>query len=231
MRLHRFITPFKQIGETITINHEPAVHQMMRVFRMRIGDRVIVCDNSYTDYVCKITDRDDMSVTLHIEAKNNIEPDGRELIIALALIKKESFEYALEKMTEVGVTKIIPIITKRTVKTGFRRERYEDILREATEQSGRGKVPELSDPIELTSLVQISFDGIQMAADFSQQHIDELISPHDTGRMVYIGPEGGWDDTERLLFEKYQISSVSLGNTVLRAETAATIAAWCTKNR
>lgn len=230
MRLHRFITEFQRQGNELIISDPKTIHQIVKVFRMRTGDRLIICDNAYTDYVCQITDRDGQSLTVVLENSNSLPIDTRDIIIALAMIKKESFEYALEKMTEVGVTKIIPIITKRTVKTGFRRERCEDILREATEQSGRGKVPELSDPIDLETVLEQPHNGTMMTADFSDTRIGDVMNIKDHARMIYIGPEGGWDDRERELFKQHGVVAVSLGNTVLRAETAAVVAGWCTKN-
>lgn len=238
MRLHRFITEFKKIGNEIIISDEKTLHQILKVFRMRVGDSIIVCDDDYHDFICEISDRTNNTLTCIISNEKQRETDTRKIIIALAMIKKESFEYALEKMTEVGVTDVIPLITKRTVKIGFRRERYEDILREATEQSGRGKTPKLHEPISLQDYLDQS-QGLQLVADVADEGDDtspgknapkEHFSPDDTARTVFIGPEGGWDETERALFTKHHIPKVSFGSSVLRAETAAMIAGWYTKN-
>jgi 16S rRNA (uracil1498-N3)-methyltransferase len=238
MRLHRFITTFTKIGNDIVISDEKALHQLFKVFRMRVGDSLIICDNDYRDVVCEITERTHTSVTCRIVEEKNIVPDTRKIIIALAMIKKESFEYALEKMTEVGVTDIVPLMTKRTVKIGFRRERYEDILREATEQSGRGKIPKLHEPISLQDYLDQS-QGLRLVADVvdaddgtrpGKNAPKEHFSPDDTARTILIGPEGGWDEAERSLFTKHHIPKVSFGSSVLRAETAAMIAGWYTKN-
>lgn len=239
MRLHRFITEFKKNGNEIIISDEKTLHQILKVFRMRVGDHIIVCDNDYHDFICEITDRTNTTLICMVSEEQQLEPDTRKIIIALAMIKKESFEYALEKMTEVGVTDIVPLITKRTVKIGFRRERYEDILREATEQSGRGKTPVLHEPQDLNDFLGSDYEGVRLVADLDDEYggispgknaPKEHFSPDDTVRTIFIGPEGGWDETERMLFDKYHISKVSFGSSVLRAETAAMIAGWYTKN-
>jgi 16S rRNA (uracil1498-N3)-methyltransferase len=133
-------------------------------------------------------------------------------------------ELVLQKCTEIGVTNFIPMFTERTVKFGWKRDRAEKIVAEATEQSGWADMPQIQEPEQLNKILEkfkkdrenldglcvLDFDGTTLSS------VKHLISV-DT---VFIGPEGGFTDKERNLFKKYNIKTISLGPNTLRAETA-----------
>lgn len=140
-----------------------------------------------------------------------------------SILKKENFEWVVQKATEIGVSVIVPVLTKRTVKTGLNFERLNKIAREATEQSGRGTVPKIRQVVDFT-------DAIKMRKDFGQALILEQTSTGEpeidqVGSVaILIGPEGGWEEDEISMALDDGWGAWSLGRTTLRAETAAIVA-------
>jgi 16S rRNA (uracil1498-N3)-methyltransferase len=227
MRLHRFYTT-ETIGlqKKITINSAEMVNQIRRVFRLKSGDMVIIFDGSGSDYECRIADFGKESITLDVDtsSRSRFMPE-RKITLCAAIVKKDTFEWIVEKATELGVTKIIPIMAERSEKKNLNEMRLNKIAIEASEQSGRGNVPVIHPIMSLTeSLGWVNKKSIS-AVVF---HTDGGTSAREyiTGegfsnlQEVFIGPEGGWSPEELELFHKDNIPVVTLGNQVLRAETA-----------
>ncbi len=150
------------------------------------------------------------------------------LTLLLAIFKFDRMEWAIEKCTELGVSRIVPIITRRTdahlaAAAVKRAERWRRIARQAAEQSRRAAPPEIAEPIKLQEAVaQPAALRIVLAESERQTLLTDLLSSHEQGEIALaIGPEGGWTEDELNLFQKSGWSAASLGSTVLRAETAA----------
>jgi 16S rRNA (uracil1498-N3)-methyltransferase len=148
---------------------------------------------------------------------------AREVTVALAIFKFDRFEWAIEKLTELGVTRIVPVVAQRTdahlVKAAEKRaERWRRIAHEASQQSRR-----LAEPVieEAVALKKLSADGRKILLSENEESV-ALANVVGIGPVTLaIGPEGGWTaDEERYLVEQGW-QSASLGSTVLRAETAA----------
>ncbi len=220
MRLHRFYTKEK-IGNNseIEISEERIVHQVRNVFRLGVGDRVIVFDGSGFDFESEIIKIDKKVLLLTVLKKEKVFVPEKKLTLFMSVIKKENFELVCEKATELGVTEIIPIVTERTLMKNLNRERIEKILVEASEQCGRGDVPELG---ELVNLQDVIFNTENLlVADFGGVAISNI--PDSKFYNLLIGPEGGWSEEDRKKFKEKKVNIVTLGETVLRAETAAIV--------
>jgi 16S rRNA (uracil1498-N3)-methyltransferase len=152
-----------------------------------------------------------------------------KITLALAVFKFDRMEWAIEKCTELGVARIVPVIAQRTdvhlaAATTKRTERWRRIARQAAEQSRRALPPEIAAPIELPETLALPGDVRIVLAESEQQALlrDVLESlPQEAGIVLAVGPEGGWTTDELQGFHQAGWTSASLGRTVLRAETAA----------
>ncbi len=239
MKLHRFIIN-AALSSSIRIRDKELANQIQSVLRLKEGDRLVVCDGSMHEAEAIITSlgKDAVEISLGEIRRNTVEAE-RKVILYLSILKGEHFEMALEKATECGVAEIVPLITDRTVKQGVREDRAQKILKEAAEQSGRGKVPLLHAARSLS-------DGIQHAelANTVNFFFHETGEPLPMLRSVtlptdsigvFIGPEGGWSGQELVFVEKKimegrNLKVVTLGKRTLRAETAAIVATYDSVN-
>ncbi|MDD5165667.1 MAG: RsmE family RNA methyltransferase [Candidatus Pacebacteria bacterium] len=230
MRLHRFYI-LETIGSknVIILDSVDVVHQIRKVFRLKKGNLLIIFDGSGSDYTCGIEDFRDETIVLGVRevSKSRFMPE-RDVYLYAALVKKDTFEWIVEKATELGVTKIIPILAERTEKKAVNEERLKKIVIEASEQSGRGSVPEIAAVISLKEAVvelQAKNESLDTRVRMLSFHTDaELFTRVDLGEVeplaCFIGPEGGWSPDEIDLFHKNKIPVKSIGDQVLRAETA-----------
>lgn len=148
---------------------------------------------------------------------------GREITLVLAVFKFDRLEWAIEKVTELGVTRIIPVIAQRTdahlAKAAEKRaERWRRIAHEASQQSRRSAEPEIADPILIKKL---DVTGIRIVMSESEKNIPLHEVVVDGPLTLAIGPEGGWSPAEEEWFRQNGWQAASLGATILRAETAA----------
>jgi 16S rRNA (uracil1498-N3)-methyltransferase len=227
VRLNRFFVEYKIKGDKIVVEDDDFMNQIRNVLRMNSGDKVILCDGSGKEVLAEIESLDKASVNLKfIEVRKNDNEPIREVTLYCSVLKKENFELVVQKAVEVGVSKIVPIITNRTVKIGVKSDRLDKIIKEAAEQSGRSFLPILDEPINFTEAVALSkINDQNLMFDISGQM---LITPDDTTGSIglFIGPEGGWEAVEIDLARKAGIHVVSLGKLTLRAETAAIVVTY-----
>lgn len=224
MRLHRFFIE-ESVGDNknIVITNEQLIHQWKKVFRYKPGDSVIVFDNSGYEFTASIEyiepSEAKLSVT-HSEQKSLTTQ--REVYLFMSLTKKDTFEWVLEKGTEIGIDRVIPILSERSEKKDLNFERAKKILTEASEQSGRTILPRiyeiasLEDGMNHYDIPKVAFDPTGDSFEIAQKSL-----PQSGPLAVFIGPEGGWSATELEVFRTNKIPVYSLGTQVLRAETAA----------
>jgi 16S rRNA (uracil1498-N3)-methyltransferase len=217
---HRFFSQEK-LGTKSSkhISHGPLVNQLKNVFRLSVGDKVILFDSSGFDSVAVIEgyEKDTVSFSI-VETFLNTTKPSREIFLFASIVKKDTFEWIAQKATELGVSHIVPIMSERSEKKNLNDERLKKIIIEASEQSGRSTIPQLHEIINLESALE-KFSNIQSIA--WDIHAEKFVS-QDLADVVgmYIGPEGGWTAHELELFLKHNIMTRSLGPQVLRAETA-----------
>jgi len=223
MRLHRFyISELVGNRTELTVHSSELVNQLLHVLRLKVGEEVIIFDGSGSDYSAAIDQfvGDDGVVFNIRESMRSRFMPTRKAYLCAAVIKKDNFEFIVEKATELGVTDIIPIIAERSEKKAVNHERLIKISVEASEQSGRGDVPKIHPIISLKEAID-QHEAIQCIAFHTE---GELLLRSDLSESepiaVFIGPEGGWSPEEIALFHNNEISVRCLGSQVLRAETA-----------
>jgi 16S rRNA (uracil1498-N3)-methyltransferase len=201
-------------------------HHLTRVLRVEVGQKFEITDNQRAWLASVETARKDL-VRFHVMEELPAAQELPAITLYLALIKFERFEWAVEKATELGVTRIVAVEANRSEHGLFagaqkRAERWKRIAREASEQSRRLRVPEIAMPVRLTeALKDTSTHRIWLDEQTGVpplQNAVELAKGDSTALL--IGPEGGWIDTERLQFSAAGWSAASLGPLILRAETA-----------
>lgn len=220
MRLHRFYVS-QPLGEEVVIDDVSKIKQWAKVFRYTKGDFVILFNGEGIDVTYTIeTISSTSSTLLRTKQTTSIVPT-RNVTLYLSIIKKDNFELVVQKVTELGVTTIIPILSDRSEKKNLSFERLQTIAIEALEQSGRGDTVTIK---PITTLIDAIIQANQGNSWILQMNGTPVLQAHlNTNESVslFIGPEGGWSDNELELFKNKGFKSVSLGNTVLRAETAA----------
>lgn len=219
MKIHRFYVPVPLTLGSITIPSVELVSQLNRVLRLPVGGEIVVFDNSGYQYRAAILGYQKDSVSLEVlEKQENTVKLGREIWLFAAIVKKDNFEWIVEKATELGVSHIVPVISARTEKKDLNISRITKVSIEAAEQSGRATIPEIHGILKLADCLatyseQKAVVWEPTAAKFDKKDMLTIDS-------MYIGPEGGWTKEELELFEKKGVKQMSLGPQVLRAETA-----------
>ncbi len=234
MQLHRFIGDYDFSKKTLLVNDSELVNQLKNVLRLKSGSQVILVDNKLQEAVAEIKDFQKEAVEFEINAisKNEKEP-ATEVTLYCAIIKKENFELVVQKATEAGVSAIVPILTKRTVKLSLREDRLEKIAKEAAEQSGRGIIPTIHEVTDFKKALEQSKDysaNLFFKPGASLFNQERLRNSGAKRVSIFIGPEGGWDDSEIEMAQMRDLKIVGLGGLTLRAETAAIIASYLVAN-
>ncbi|MCX6715733.1 MAG: RsmE family RNA methyltransferase [Candidatus Taylorbacteria bacterium] len=231
MRLHRFYVR-EVVGskKEIVIESADLLHQISKVFRLGIGDKVVIFDGSGSDYESEIAEMGKITpntVTFRVlSTANSRYVPTRKIYLCAAVVKKDNFEFIVEKATELGVTDIVPVLAERTEKKALNEERLQKIAIESSEQSGRGNLPTIHKIMDLTEAIQ--FLTKQFVTFIAFHTEGSVFPPEELGDglsiAVLIGPEGGWSPNEVDMFHKNKIQVRCLGPQVLKAETAVVAA-------
>ncbi|KKR48977.1 MAG: Ribosomal RNA small subunit methyltransferase E [Candidatus Magasanikbacteria bacterium GW2011_GWC2_40_17] len=231
MKIHRFFMEQNLKEEQVVLGDKEIIHQIEDVLKLQSGESIVLFNGDGFEYQGKIKELNREEIVLKEIKKtaNNVRAKN-QVTLFCAVLKKENFELVVQKAAEVGVTKIIPLITERTIKLNLNLERLKKIIKEATEQSGRNILPEITKPLSFKQVLDgLKKEDINLFFDITK---DTDAFPKVQGRLVniFIGPEGGWTDNERKLSSDYYFKEVNLGPAVLRAETAAIIATYLAAN-
>ena len=234
--IHRFFIKPEQIEGSLVTFGQPQVHQIRNVLRMRPGEKVIVLDNSGWEYVVELRemDRDEVKGEVVEKRLNSSEPRTK-VTLYQALLKGEHFEFVLQKGTELGVVSFVPLISERCIVGDVdyvekRRERWERIVAEAAEQSGRGKLPRIEEPVLFAKACRdLKLRGSFAVMPWEGEKKLSLKEALERGSKpfsvsILVGPEGGFSEREAEMARRYGIITVSLGPRILRAETAGIVA-------
>lgn len=207
------------------------VRQLRSVLRLSVGDEIVVFDGSGAEARATIATLDRSSGSFQIEAVHNPRREpGIGLTVGLALLRGERFEIAVQKLTEIGVRRITPLSADRCVVSysdarewAKRASRLERIAREAAEQSERVTLPKLDSPVTVAEFLERERGVIALIERADAVRLHDL--PSDSSVTIAVGPEGGWSDAEINLLAASGVTAASLGSLILRAETAAIVAA------
>jgi 16S rRNA (uracil1498-N3)-methyltransferase len=199
---------------------------LSRVLRARIGQEFDVVANGVL-HRGRIASIGDTRVEFELGEELPSAATPVQLSLLLAIFKFDRMEWAIEKCTELGVVRIIPLIARRTdphlaSASSKRVDRWRRIALQASEQSRRATPPEISNPAELPDALAIPARfKLLLSEAGDQSHLRDIQPNRDDDVLLAIGPEGGWTQDELELFRANGWISVSLGPTILRAETAA----------
>jgi 16S rRNA (uracil1498-N3)-methyltransferase len=225
---HRFLIDAGQLdGETVTFT-EAQAHQIQHVLRLRAGDRVRVFDGSTPhDFLVELQQTQHGRVIE--ECPQAREPRTR-LVAYPALLQRDKFEPVLQKLTELGVAAIVPVLTARglirVAPDAGRYTRWRSILREAAEQSGRGVVPSLVQTVDFTQAMRTADGTRVMAFELEQRgRLSDALASQPSSVALFVGPEGGYTQEEADTARAAGAHLVTLGPRTLRTETASPILA------
>lgn len=199
--------------------------QIRNVLRLKKGDVIVLCNGKNQEAECVLVDFFEKKIFCSVRKIHELEIIKRSVTLYCSLIKRELFDLVAQKTTEIGIKKIVPIICRRTVKQAFKKERIQKIMKEASEQSGRGEVPELGDSMMFRAAFQeatVRNEKIFLF-DSSGTHLNQKSFGKYTHTALFIGPEGGWEKEE---LDQGGRDTLSLGPLTLRVETAAIIASY-----
>jgi 16S rRNA (uracil1498-N3)-methyltransferase len=229
MKIHRFFVKHKlEDLPEIYITDLDIIHQIKDVLRLKKGDSVCLFDGSGIEYFGKvkiIMKKESIISKEKIKSFSNNSkiclPVGMVKIkLSPSLIKKDKLEWVYQKATEIGVFSLNPIISERTEKQKINKERLGKIVKEASEQSGKIFIPEINEPQGLEDFLKENRENIY-ALDLCETKIDVSQMKGFDEVTILIGPEGGWGEKDLENFEKYNVKRISLGEQILRAETAS----------
>jgi 16S rRNA (uracil1498-N3)-methyltransferase len=219
MRIHRFYIENQIENKDVGISDERLVHQWRHVFRYNVGSEVVLFNGSGFEYECVISFISNREAKLEVVSKKPSIIPNTNITLYQSLIKKDNFEWIAEKATELGVAKIVPVVSERSEKKNINEERLKKILIEASEQCGRGDVPELGEIVDLEDAIQSAENII-----IFDKGGDPVENTFEVAASIFIGPEGGWSEKEINMFKERGAHICSLGPLTLRAETAAIVA-------
>ena len=240
--MHRFFLNPQSIQENRVVFPPQTARQMSRVLHVRLNERVIVLDNTGLEFVVRIETLEPDSAQGVIEKQNQAAAEPAVTVVLFpALCQREKFEWILQKCTEIGVSAFHPIRTARSLVTNpaevaLKYDRWQRILQEAAEQSGRGRIPVLYPPLNYPEAI------LQAAGSYSlnlflwegEKHssLSDAVqawksSPAGIGSGIglWIGPEGGFTAEEVSAAVNAGAVPVTLGSRILRMETAAMVGA------
>lgn len=222
-KIHRFLVSAIPAAEQFSLTEERIVHQIRDVLAIKSGEEIILFTDGGDDEVAVIESFDN-GIAVKKDRTVNVRTNSScWLVAAVGIPKGSAFETIVQKLTEIGVSHIVPIISSRTVKEGVRIDRLQVISDEALEQCGGNKRVVIHEPLPLADcLKQFHYPSIVFSPE------GELLSSSkkDKSLVMYIGPEGGWDTEDWKLFQEAGASTASLGQRVLRTETAAIVGAY-----
>jgi len=214
-------------GNRALLTGEHADH-LVRVLRASVGQEFDVAANGVVR-LARIVSVEDSRVEFELGDALPFSP-APKLTLLLAVFKFDRMEWAIEKCTELGVARIVPVIAQRTdvhlaSAAAKRSERWRRIALQAAEQSRRPTPPEIAAPIKLSDAVSLTGSSRIVLSEWEQElHLRDALESQRTdsadGTIFAVGPEGGWTADELQQFQHAGWIWASLGNTILRAETA-----------
>ena len=230
-----FVNPEDVVETSINI-HGTDVNHIKNVLRLPVGKEILINDRQGVDYKCIIRMIDSQVIqTEIIEVLDKSTEPIVKTTLYQSLIKGEKMEFVIQKAVEIGVTTIVPIITDRCVvrletdkKIKIKCERWQKIAESAAKQSKRGIIPEVRLPITLEDALKDTTQRHEKSCiPFENEkayHIKQYLQVCKLNSIgIFIGPEGGFTDDEIKFAEEAGVSPITLGNRILRSETAGLV--------
>nr|WP_298896794.1 16S rRNA (uracil(1498)-N(3))-methyltransferase [uncultured Altererythrobacter sp.] len=210
-------------GRSVSIEGQQA-HYLGKVMRVREGDAVILCDDVTGEWATRVGHADKRRVDLTVIEKLRKREHVPNFWLCPALLKKDRFDLVLEKATELGASRIQPVLMRRCVADKLNLDRARTISTEAAEQCARTALPEIQAPVKLEALLRDWPEDriLYFADELGGAPASGVFAAQSGPAAMLIGPEGGFDDAEREMLRSHpQVKPISLGPRILRGETAA----------
>ncbi len=234
--MDRFFAGQENLWEEEVVLEGQQAHQICNVLRKKVGEHIIVLDNHGFEYEIELKTIGKEKITGQIKEKRTAggEPNVK-ITLYQSLLSREKFEWVLQKCTEVGVKRFVPIVTERSI---VRQElikankigRWRQIIQEAAEQSARGRMPELEKAASFEeAIARLDDSDYKIMAHTQSQSVSLRQYLNNSNKKIksialFIGPEGGFTENEVQSARKNDIALISLGQRILRTETAAVVA-------
>ena len=192
------------------------------VMRLRVGAELLLFDGMSGEWLARIAEAAKKRMTLIVERRTREPENVPDVWLAFAPVKRAQTDWLVEKATELGASRLLPVITQRTIAERVKLDRLEAITIEAAEQCGRTRLPEVAAPVSLRQLLSARDEArmLYFADENGGETVGEAFKSGPA--LMLIGPEGGFTEEERALIRAApRAVPISLGSRILRAETAA----------
>jgi 16S rRNA (uracil1498-N3)-methyltransferase len=235
--MHRFYVPPEQCGADVIHLGEAEAHHALRVLRLQVGEPVIVLDGAGHTFACAVRETTKRTVALAVQEKKFTPPLPCQITLLQAIPKAKAMDYIVQKATELGAARIVPILSERVVvqlderEATAKAEKLQPVAIEAIKQCGSPWLTKIETPIALKTflargeqfdlpLVASLQEDRQSPREFIRQfHAQQQRLPTSAG--VWIGPEGDFSPAEMELLRARGVRPITLGRLVLRSDTAA----------
>lgn len=215
--------------DKIIINDKNDVNHLKNSFRVKEGEIIRAVDGE-NEYICKVSTIEKKEIVLDIvEIKKDTTIKNTEITAGLSIIKNDKMELAIQKLTEIGIDKIIPLETKRTiVKLSEKKDKWDVIVKEATKQCQRVKLLEIDNIKKLKEVDYSQYDLIivpyECEEEYNLKNLLRGLKVIPKKILYLIGAEGGFDISEIEYLKSIEnVNIVTLGKNILRAETASIV--------
>lgn len=223
-----FYNPDIQQGDSSFIFDKEESRHIVKVLRKKEGDIIHISNGKGSLFTSEIIFASEKKCEVNITGVENFEPSPYYLHLAVAPTKmNDRYEWFLEKATEIGISEITPLICEHSERTIFKADRFEKILQSAMKQSLQYYLPKLNEPVHFKNFIANKRDG-QLFIAHCEETDKKLLKTELQSKQkvtILIGPEGDFSTKEIELALANNYAPVSLGNTRLRTETAAVVAA------
>lgn len=232
--MNRFYIEREQVSDTTITVTGSDVNHIKNVLRMKLGESILFCDCQGKDYHCTIQNIEGQTIEAAIVEVTDTETElPTKLYLFQGLPKKDKMELIVQKAVELGVTEVIPVMMKRTIvkledkkKEAKKIERWQSIATSAAKQSNRGVIPTVSEVLTYKEALQRAKEMDVVLLPYENE--DGMAGTREVIRSVkgkqsvgiFIGPEGGYEESEIEMARELGMKPITLGKRILRTETA-----------
>lgn len=232
--MHRFYVGTENIEDNRIVITGSDVNHIKNVLRLNKGEKIVICDGQGQDYYCIIDNVAKEQVIAVIEDKQKANTELRtKIYLFQGLPKKDKMEFIVQKAVELGVYEIVPVKMKRTIvkidnekKERAKLNRWQTIANEASKQSRRGILPNVHEIVSYKEAIDMAKEleyvilpyELAENMEYTRKSIEKASKCSSIG--IFIGPEGGFDEEEVSFAKEIGIKTITLGNRILRTETA-----------
>jgi len=225
--MHRFYQPAENFrGNYVISDDAELINQLAKVLRARHGDKFAIFNDSQFEFTSQLVELGKKEVKfLVIDQQPGSREPARHVTLYQSILKSDKFDWLIQKAVELGVSKIVPVVSRYSIVkdiSSSKRKRYEDIIKEATEQCGGVRLAQFSSIMNFDAAIEEAGKqaGAKLIAWEKETEYD-LADASTEFIQLFIGPEGGYATEEIEAAKNRQIVPVTLGKRILRAETAA----------